>query len=262
LENKKRMSMRKTNHVWYAVWFAIGVSLFVSGCPSKSGVEGKAWFRYASKYDQARSIMIANMAADPNRFKQDYTEVWKMQQKLLQAKQPTETEIVSVLRSPDKRFQRVGLAAMSLKPIEIDMVTDVLFEFLQDQNRDFRLYAVFSLSEFKGFPEPRKVILGKQLLEIIRKEKDVELLSREMLLLGRFPSEDAAQYLTERLVKEGEDNRGIRWSAFIALKKMGDSYYDTAAEYVKEHGSPEIKKELLAVWEDDKRTRNPEVHNP
>jgi hypothetical protein len=236
------MNMRRISHLWYAVWFAIGVSLFVSGCPSKSGVEGKAWFRYASKYDQARSIMVANMAADPNRFRQDYTEVWKMQQKLLQAKQPTETEVISVLRSPDKRFQRVGLAAMSLKPLETDMVTDVLYEFLQDQNRDFRLYAVFSLKEF---PESRKVILGKQLLEIIRKEKDVELLSREMLLLGRFPSEDAVPYLTEQLVKEGVDNRVIRWSAFVALKKMGDSYYDKAAEYVNKHGSPDIKKELL-----------------
>jgi hypothetical protein len=33
--------------------------------------------------------------------------------------------------------------------------------------------------------------------------------------------------------------------AFYALKKMGNSFYDEAAEYVKKHGSPEIKKELL-----------------
>jgi HEAT repeat protein len=237
--------MRKINHLWFTIWFAIGVSLLVSGCPSKSGVEGKAWFRYASEYDQARSIMIADMATEPNRFRQDYTAVEKLKQTFLRAKQPTETEIVSVLRSPDKRFQRVGLAAMSIKPLETDMVTDILFEFLQDQDRIFRLYAVFSLKEFKEYPESRKVILGKQLLEAIKKENDADVLFQGIPLLGRFPDEKAVPYLTEQLAKEGKDNRASRYSAFVALKKMGNSYYDKAAEYVNEHGSPEIKKELL-----------------
>jgi hypothetical protein len=33
--------------------------------------------------------------------------------------------------------------------------------------------------------------------------------------------------------------------AFKALKEMGNSYYDQAAEYVNKHGSSEIKEELL-----------------
>jgi hypothetical protein len=41
--------------------------------------------------------------------------------------------------------------------------------------------------------------------------------------------------------------------AFYALKKMGNSFYDEAAEYVKKHGSPEIKMELLG-WENSWKT--------
>jgi hypothetical protein len=44
---------------------------------------------------------------------------------------------------------------------------------------------------------------------------------------------------------EGKENLLYRHFAFKALKEMGDSYYDEAAEYVNKHGSPEIKKELL-----------------
>jgi hypothetical protein len=28
------------------IWLVVGLSLFISGCPFKSGVEGKAWFQY------------------------------------------------------------------------------------------------------------------------------------------------------------------------------------------------------------------------
>jgi HEAT repeat protein len=188
--------------------------------------------------------MIANAAAKKESFIQDYTKMSKMQQRFLRARQPTETEIISVLRSPNRRFQRVGLAAMSLKPIETDRLTDILFEFLQDRDRDFRLYAVFSLKEFKKFPESSKDALGKQFLEIITREKDIEVLSREIRLLAKFPSEAAVPYLTEQLTKEGENNRLLRYAAFEALKGMGNPFYDKAAEYVNNHGSPEIKKEL------------------
>jgi len=150
--------------------------------------------------------MIANIAAEKESFIQDYTEMDKLKQKFLRAKQPTETEIISVLRLPNRRFQRVGLAAMSLKPIETDQLTDILFEFLQDQDRDFRLYAVFSLKEFKKFPESRKAVLGKQFLEIIKKGKDAEVLVKGIPLLGKFPSEEAALFLTEQLMKGGKEN--------------------------------------------------------
>ena len=227
------------------IWFVIGISLFISGCPFKSGVEGKAWFRYASKYDQARNIAIANAAAEKETAMEDLARMDKPKQKFLRAKQPTETEIISVLRSPNRRFQRVGLAAMSLKPIETDQLIDILFEFLQDQDPEFRWYAIVSLEKFTKFPESKKVSLGKQLLEIIKKEKNKGLSIQKFSLLAKAPSEEAARFLTEQLMKEGEENYLYRNFAFNALKEMGDSYYEEAAEYVNKHGSPKIKKELL-----------------
>ena len=150
--------------------------------------------------------------------------------------------------SPNRRFQRVGLTAMSINPIETDQLIDILFEFLQNQEPEFRWYAIASLDKFKKFPESRKADLGKQLLEIIKNEKDDALpLPQRFTLLAKFPSEEAALFLTEQLMKEGKERRILifRLMAFKALKKMGDSYYDEAAEYVNKHGSPEIKKELL-----------------
>ena len=87
--------------------------------------------------------------------------------------------------------------------------------------------------------------MGKQLLKIIKNEEENELSIEGFLLLAKFPSKEAALFLTEQLMKEGKENRTFRYSAFRALKEMGDSYYDEAAEYVNTHGSPEIKKELL-----------------
>jgi hypothetical protein len=246
------MSMRKSNNIWYMIWLVIGISFFISGCPFKSGVERKAWFRYASKYDQAQSKMAASGGA-----LQDYNKALKIEQKFLRAKQPTETEIISVLRSPNKRFQRVGLAAMSLKPIETVQLTDVLFEFLRDKNPEFRWYARASLVKFTKFPESKKADLGKQLLEIVRNKEKNELSFEEFLLLAKFPSEETARFLTEQLMKEGKENRIriFRYAAFRALKEMGESYYDEAVEYVNKHGSPEIKKGLLEsenLWRTEK----------
>jgi len=239
------MNMRKLHKILYITCLVIGISLFISGCPFKSGAEGEKWFQYASKYGQAMSKMWASGGA-----LQDYDEVLKMRQKFLRAKQPTETEIISVLRSPNRRFQKVALVAMSIKPIETDQLTDILFEFLRDQDPEFRWYAIDSLDKFTKFPESKKADLGKQLLEIIKTRKDNELSIQEISLLAKFPSEEAAQFLTEQLMKEGKENRirMFRYVAFRALKEMGDSYYDEAAEYVNTHGSPEIKKELLE-WE-------------
>lgn len=238
------MFRQRNNKIWYVIWLVVGLSLFFnSGCPFKSGVEGKAWFRYASKYDQALSKMAASGGA-----LQDYNKVLKMEQKFLRAKQPAETEIISVLRSPNRRFQKVALVAMSLKPIETDQLTDILFEFLRDQEPEFRWHAMLSLDKFTKFPESRKADLGKQLLEIIKNEKDDALpLFEQFNLLVRFPSEGTALFLTQQLMKEGKERRILifRLMAFKALKKMGNSYYDQAAEYVNKHGSSEIKMELL-----------------
>jgi len=249
--------MRKINNILYMIWFVIGISFFISGCPFKSGVEGKAWFRYALKYDQARSKMIANDIAGKKITRQDFFKPSKIGQRFLRARQPTEDEIISVLRSPDRRFQRVGLAAMSLKPIETDQLIDILFEFLQDQDRDFRYYAFSSLDKFTDFPKSKKAALGKQLLEIIKKEKDKGLYIQKFYLLAKVPSEEVSLFLTEQLMKEGEEKENVllRLVAFKALKEMGDSYYEKAAEYVNKHGSPEIKKELLERekwWEEEK----------
>jgi len=62
----------------------------------------------------------------------------KSKHKYFQSIQPTEAEIISVLKSPNRRFQKVGLAAMSLKPIETDQLIDILLGFLQDKDVEFR----------------------------------------------------------------------------------------------------------------------------
>lgn len=237
------MNKRKIHKILYLIGLLVGLSLFVSGCSSKSGVEGKKWFQYASQYGQAMSKMWASGGA-----LQDYNKVLKIEQKFLRAKQPTETEIISVLRSPNRRFQRVGLVAMSIKPIETDQLIDILFELLQEQDPEFIWYALESLAKFTKFPESRKADLGEQLLEIIKTRKDNELSPREFFLLAKFPSEEAALFLTEQLMKEGEEKSMFRLFAFKALKEMGNSFYDEAAEYVNTHGSSEIKKELMD-WE-------------
>ncbi|MGB2807349.1 MAG: hypothetical protein WBC22_06400 [Sedimentisphaerales bacterium] len=223
----------------------VGLSLFISGCPFKSGIEGKAWFRYASKFDKARNICLANDAAKKGTAFEDLARMDKLKQKFLLAKQPTETEIISVLKSPNRRFQKIGLVAMSLKPIETEQLTEILFGFLQDNDFYFRVDALYSLDKFTKFPESKKAGLGKQLLEIIKNEKDKGLFIQEFSLLAKFPSEEAALFLTEQLMKEGKENYLYRNFAFNALKKMGNSFYDEAAEYINKHGSSEIKKEHL-----------------
>lgn len=236
--------MRKINNIWPMIWLVIGISLFISGCPFKSGVEGKAWFQYASKYVQAWRKMAASKGD-----LRDYNKMYKMGQKFLQAKQPTEDEIMSVLRSSDRRFQIVGLAAMSLKPIETNQIMDILFEFLKDHDQEFRWYARASLLKITKFPESKSADLGKQLLEIIKNREENQLSPEEFLLLAKFPSKEATLFLTEQLMKEGKDNhiRLFRIAAFRALKEMGDSYYDEAADYVNNHGSPDIKKDFLEM---------------
>lgn len=246
------MFRQRNNKIWYVIWLVIGTSFVVSGCPFKSGVEGKAWFQSALKYDQARSKMFANDAAKKGTAIQDFTRMCKIKQKFLRAKQPTETEIISVLRSPNIRFQRVGLAAMSLKPIETDQLIEILFEFLQNTDREFKLYAIYSLEKFTLFPESKKDSLGKRLIKIIKDEKDKGVSIEEFSLLAKVPSKETVLFLTEQLMKEGKENFIFRYPAFRALKEMGDSYYNKAAEYVNEHGSPELKKELLEsekFWE-------------
>ena len=80
--------MRKINKLLYIICFVIGISILFLGCSFKSGVEKKAWFRYASKYDQAMSKVEASGGASQDQYKME-----KIGQKFLQAKQPTETEM-------------------------------------------------------------------------------------------------------------------------------------------------------------------------
>jgi hypothetical protein len=239
----QEMEVGKINRIRYAALCVVGISLILIASPFKSGVEQRAWFQYAIKFDSAGSKMNAN--AENELGLKYFAERRKMQLRFLLAKQPTEDEILSVLTSPDRKLQKVGLIAMSIKPIETDQVIAVLFQFLQDQDRDIRAIAAGSLGGFTQFPESKKAVLGKQLLETITKEENTGVLFVEIPLLGKFPSQEAAAYLTEQLMKEGDDNRIRRYSAGDALKAMGDSFYDKAAEYVKKHGSAEIKKELL-----------------
>ena len=232
----------------------------LSGCSVKSRVEQKAWYKHASKYDQAMIMMWESDGAI-----QDLKGVFRVKKEFLRAIQPTEREMISVLRSPDRSLQRVALAAMSLKPIETDQLTDILFDFLQDQDPYFRWYTLESLMKFTKFPEARQADLGEKLLEIVKTRKNNKLFPRELSLLAKFPSEEAAVFLTEQMMKEGKESRIrlMRYAAFRALKEMGDSYYDQAAEHVNKHGSPEIKEELLG-WEESLervKTSKPEKNN-
>jgi hypothetical protein len=253
------MNRRKTHRIWYLMLLVVGLFLLILVFPFKSGVERTKWFQYASRYDQAWSKMAASGGALDH-----YNKMMKMGHKFLRTKQPTETEIISVLRSPNRTFQRIGLAAMSLKPIETGQLADILFEFLHDQDPWFRWYATVSLGEFTTFPESKKADLAKQLLDILVTKSDTEWPIEAISLLGKFPSEEAALFLTKLLMKEGTESRIrlSRYVAFEALKEMGNSFYDQAAEYVNTHGSPEIKKELLRrehSWEEEK-TSQPEAN--
>ena len=68
---------------------------------------------------------------------------------------------------------------------------------------------------------------------------------QEFSLLAKCPSQETSQFLIRQLLREGNDNRAFRLAAFRALLKMGNPYYDQAAEYVKNNGSAEIQKEFL-----------------
>ena len=48
--------MKLINKFWYTIWLVIVITIFILGCSSKSGVQGKKWFQYASKFDQARRL--------------------------------------------------------------------------------------------------------------------------------------------------------------------------------------------------------------
>jgi hypothetical protein len=154
---RKKMNMRKINKIWYVICLIALLSLSNTGCPSKSGTEQKEWFRYASEYDQeSKKFVEKAIANEYSILVDDLAKSRKIEQKFLRAKQPTETEIISVLRSPNRRFQRVGLVAMSIKPIETEKIIDILFEFLQDQDPEFMWCTVGSLAKFSKFPESRK----------------------------------------------------------------------------------------------------------
>jgi hypothetical protein len=200
--------------------------------------------------------MIQNDLAGKNRALKDWAGMSKMAQKFRGGAQPTEDEIVSLLSSPDRNLQRVALAAMSLKPIETDRLIDVLFGFLDDGDYYFKAYALAALDEFTDFPQSQKPELGRRLLQIVRSRPRDDLMPEEVLLLARFPSQEAAVFLTDILITEGSDRRTqlFRFVAFKTLKQMGDSYYDQAAACADQLCTPQIKEELLdweSVWQDE-----------
>lgn len=220
----------------------IGVFLFISGCTAKPAVEKERWFIYASKYDCERNTLI--VTGDMKYF----GGMDKNRKRFLQSTQPTESEIVSVLKSTDRKFQKVGLAALSLKPVETNEVLNLLIGFLQDPNFYFKEYACSALDEFIEFPESRKAELSKELLKIIKIENEKGkhgIAFQEFSLLAKCPSHEAAQFLSDQLIIEGKENKIPRLAAFRALQTMGNPYYGQAAEYVKNNGSAEIQKEFL-----------------
>jgi len=246
--------MKKINIILFIIFIIVGLSLFFGRSLFKSGVERKAWFQYASEYSQAMSKMWASGGA-----LEDYYKTNRIGQIYLKTEQPNEEEMISVLRSQDRSMQIVGLAAMSIKPIETEKIIDILFDFMQNQDPELRWYARNSLLKIKNFPENKKDDLGKKLLDIIKNRKENELSVEEVSLLAKFPSKEAVSFLTDLFMKEGNDEntRLFRVLAFRTLKEMGDSYYDKAAEYIKIHGSPEIQEEFT------KRVKSwKELHTP
>ncbi len=211
--------------------------------PFVQGIQGARWFSTASEYEQALNKMWASGGA-----LEDFAEVRKKQKLLLKRKLPSEKIIINILESPNREIQKTGLAGMSLKPVETEKVMDILIEFLQDDDIECRYYATKSLNAFKEFPEPRRESLGNLFLEIIKKEEEGQSIPIEgYSLLAKCPSKNTAQFLTEKLMLDGEDRNTLisRLFAFSALKEMGESYYSQAVEYVNEHGSKDIKKKLL-----------------
>jgi hypothetical protein len=236
--------MKNISLSWCAFLLTVIACCFLfAGCPPRAGIEKKAWFRYASDFDAARNIAMANDASKKDTAMEDLARLEKLRQAFLQAEMPTEAEIVSLLRSPDRRLQKVGLVAMSLRPIQTEKVLTILLEYLQDKDFFYKVDAVYALGKFASFP--KSVDLERRLLMIAGNESQVGVLCFEIALLARFPSDEVAQYMMQELVKEGAESYIIRRSAADALKKMGDSYYQNALEYVRKHGSPELVTELL-----------------
>jgi hypothetical protein len=246
---------------------AIVPILFVSGCSDKPELEGDAWFRCAEKYDRVMTDMWASGGTVKAyntvlQIKQQYLQtsqpseiellsmLLQIEQQYLQTSQPSETELVSMLRSPNRHSQRVALVALSIEPIETDQIVDALFEFLQDRDPAFRWYALESLAKFSTFSEITRANLGEKLLQIVKARKDEDLSPREFTLLAKFPSEKTARFLTEQLMKEGEETRIsiLRHVAFRALKEMGASYYENAVKDVHKNGGPGIRRDIL-MWE-------------
>ncbi|OHB51602.1 MAG: hypothetical protein A2Y12_01795 [Planctomycetes bacterium GWF2_42_9] len=174
----------------------------------------------------------------------------KIKHNFLRTSPPKESEIMWVFMSPNRELQKIGLAAMSLRPIETERIQRTLIEFLQDPNFYFKEYAFLSLNKFKENPADKNDAVRKRLLEIIKNEEGKgkgkgNISFREFLLLAKFPSQETALFLQDQLMKEGQENKIYRIAAFSALKKMGEPYFTKVLEYVKNHSTPEMKKELL-----------------
>ena len=245
--------MKTACNILLVVSRAIVLILFVSGCSDKTELEGNAWFRCAEKYDRAMTDMWASDGT-----MKAYNTVSQIKQQYLQTSQPSETELVSMLQSPNRHFQRVALVAMSIKPIDTDQIVDALFKFLQDRDPDFRWYALESLAKFSTFSEITRANLGEKLLQIVKARKDEDLSPREFTLLAKFPSEETARFLTEQLMREGEETRisMLRYVAFRALREMGAPYYDNAIKEVHTNGAPGIRRSIL-MWEKSLEEREP-----
>ena len=259
--------MKAAYHILIVASLTIVPFPFVSGCSDKPELEGDAWFRCAEKYDRVMTDMWASGGTVKAyntvlQIKQQYLQtsqpseiellsmLLQIEQQYLQTSQPSETELVSMLRSPNRHFQRVALVAMSIKPIETDQVVDIVFEFVQDPDPVFRWYALESLAKFSTFSEITRAKLGERLLPIVKARKDEDLSPREFALLAKFPSEKTARFLTEQLMRDGEEIRisTLRYAAFRALKEMGAPYYDNAIKEVHTNGAPGIRRRIL-LWE-------------
>lgn len=242
----KEIKMKINHGMLYAMLLVI-LCLFLSGCSGKSELEKKAWFQYASKYDR----LMSNISEKDSGVMKDMNEALKIIQKYRQVSQPSETEILSILSSSNRGIQRVALSAMSIKPIETDQIAGILFEFLQGQDPVFRWYTLEALNKFSDFSEIMQADLSGKLLDLVKTRKDEELSPRELELLAKFPSEKAALFLTEQLMRESAESRRssiLRFVAFKALFEMGGSYYDNAVKEVHKHGRTEIKEQMMR-WE-------------
>jgi len=195
---------------------------------SNSFMEKPAWFKYAKEYLEANEQMQASRGKANDTLWRYFLISNEAMKKFLECPQPSALEINMYLKS-DKYFEKkVGLAAMSLRPIENKMVVEQLIRFLGSEDRDSRIYASLALKKMN--PESY-AFYESQIYQYSLREKDETVLMSEILILGILNN---PRYLPLFVKFLQGDSITLRLSAYNALKIMGEAYLDEVIDSLKE----------------------------